>query len=76
MSQHIFKHVLTQETAYRSLRPKNRREIHRHVVQTSERLAADQLEEVAARRSLEQAKRQMAGMGGRLGGAGWEKPAY
>jgi tetratricopeptide (TPR) repeat protein len=38
---YIFKHVLTQETAYQSLLVKKRREIHRHVAEYYERLCSD-----------------------------------
>lgn len=45
---YIFKHALTQETAYQSLLRKKRREIHRAVAQVYERLYADRLDEYAA----------------------------
>lgn len=40
---YLFKHALTQESAYQSLLVKRRREIHRLVAQAYERLYADQL---------------------------------
>ncbi len=47
-SEFIFKHALTQETAYESLLKKSRRDIHRRVAQTIELLYADRLDENAA----------------------------
>ena len=45
----IFKHALTQETVYRTLLKKSRRDIHRRVAETIEALYADRLDEYAAR---------------------------
>ncbi len=45
---YLFKHALTQEAAYDSLLLKRRREIHRRVAETIERLYPDQLDEQAA----------------------------
>jgi tetratricopeptide (TPR) repeat protein len=44
---YIFKHILTQETAYGSLLRKSRGEIHRLVAQTYEQLYGDRLDEYA-----------------------------
>lgn len=46
---YIFKHVLTQDSAYQSLLQKQRREIHRHVAQAYEALYGDRcLDDYAA----------------------------
>ncbi len=45
---YLFKHALTQETAYESLLLKRRREIHRRVAETIEQLSANELDEQAA----------------------------
>lgn len=45
---YIFKHALTQETAYQSLLLKRRRSIHRRVAETYETLYADRVEEFAS----------------------------
>lgn len=45
---YIFKHALTQESAYQSLLTKRRREIHRDVAQVYEEIFAHQLDEYAA----------------------------
>jgi tetratricopeptide (TPR) repeat protein len=44
---YLFKHALTQEASYESLLLKRRREIHRRVAETIERLYADRLDEQA-----------------------------
>lgn len=46
--EYIFKHVLTQESAYESLLVKARREIHRRVAESYEALYTDRLDEFAA----------------------------
>src|SRR5919201_4991842 len=45
---YLFKHTLTQETAYQSLLLRRRREIHRRVAQAVEQLYPDRLDEFAA----------------------------
>ncbi len=45
---YAFKHTLSQETAYASLLVKKRREVHRQVAQSIERLYADHLDDQAA----------------------------
>jgi tetratricopeptide (TPR) repeat protein len=45
---YLFKHVLTQETAYQSLLVKRRREIHRQVAECYEQVYADDLDQHAA----------------------------
>jgi tetratricopeptide (TPR) repeat protein len=45
---YIFKHALTQDTAYEMLLKNRRRDIHRRVAEVYERLYADQLDEFAA----------------------------
>jgi tetratricopeptide (TPR) repeat protein len=45
---YLFKHSMTQETAYESLLLKKRRQIHRRVAECMERLYADRLDETAA----------------------------
>ncbi len=45
---YLFKHALTQETAYESLLLKTRREIHRRVAQAYEKIYAERLTENAA----------------------------
>ena len=45
---YIFKHALTQETAYHSLLRKRRREIHRLVAESYEKLFPDRLDDYAA----------------------------
>ncbi|MBI3914581.1 MAG: hypothetical protein HY327_10420 [Chloroflexi bacterium] len=45
---YLFKHALTQETAYQSLLRQTRREVHRLVAQAYETLFADQLDDYAA----------------------------
>jgi tetratricopeptide (TPR) repeat protein len=45
---YIFKHALTQETAYNSLLQKQRRDIHRQVAETYELVYADRLDEFSA----------------------------
>jgi tetratricopeptide (TPR) repeat protein len=45
---YLFKHALTQETAYRSLLKKTRRDIHASVARTYEMLYADALDDYAA----------------------------
>ena len=45
---YLFKHSLTQETAYNSLLVKKRREVHRRVAETIEGLYVDRLDEYAA----------------------------
>src|SRR5919199_6168053 len=45
---YMFKHTLTQETAYQSVLVKKRREIHRRVAHSYEELYADDLDEYAA----------------------------
>lgn len=45
---YLFKHALTQESAYQSLLLKKRREIHRHVAEAFERLYPDRSDEFAA----------------------------
>ncbi|MBI3741515.1 MAG: hypothetical protein HY257_07135, partial [Chloroflexi bacterium] len=45
---YLFKHALTQETAYQSLLRQSRRDIHRVVAETYEKLFADQLDDYAA----------------------------
>ena len=45
---YIFKHALTQETAYQSLLLKRRRSIHRRVAETYEIIYADRVEEFAS----------------------------
>ncbi len=45
---YLFKHTLTQETAYQSLLQKRRREIHHRVAQAYETIYADRLDENAA----------------------------
>jgi predicted ATPase len=45
---YLFKHALTQESAYESLLRKKRREIHLRVVQAYEQLYPDRLDEYAA----------------------------
>lgn len=45
---YLFKHTLTQETAYESLLLKRRREIHRRVAEAYEEIEAGRLDEVAA----------------------------
>jgi tetratricopeptide (TPR) repeat protein len=47
-ASYLFKHVLTQDTAYESLLLKKRRELHRQVAQAYEQLYADRLGEYAA----------------------------
>ena len=42
---YTFKHVLTQEVAYSQIAPEQRRTLHRQIVETLERLAAEQLPE-------------------------------
>jgi tetratricopeptide (TPR) repeat protein len=44
---YLFKHTLTQETAYQSLLLKTRREIHRRVAEAIERLHAERLDDYA-----------------------------
>ncbi len=44
---YVFRHQLTQETAYNSLLNKTRREIHQRVAETYEQLYADRLDEYA-----------------------------
>jgi predicted ATPase len=44
---YVFKHTLSQETAYSSLLVKRRRQVHRQVAQSIERLYADRLDEFA-----------------------------
>jgi predicted ATPase len=44
---YIFKHALTQETAYATLLKQSRRKIHRHVAESIEQIYADQLDEYA-----------------------------
>src|SRR5919202_2943793 len=46
---YLFKHALTQETAYESLLHKRRRELHLQVAQVIEQLYPKQLDEYAAR---------------------------
>jgi predicted ATPase len=45
---YLFKHTLSQETAYASLLLRKRREVHRRVAQSIERLYADRLDDYAA----------------------------
>jgi tetratricopeptide (TPR) repeat protein len=45
---YLFKHTLSQETAYNSLLVKRRREVHRQVAGSIERLYADRLDEYSA----------------------------
>lgn len=45
---YLFKHTLTQETAYESLLLKKRREVHSHVARAYERFYSDRLDEFAA----------------------------
>ncbi|MGB8647367.1 MAG: hypothetical protein WCF84_19185 [Anaerolineae bacterium] len=45
---YIFKHALTQDAAYQALLLKRRRELHRVVAETYERLFADQVNDYAA----------------------------
>jgi predicted ATPase len=45
---YIFKHALTQETAYQSLLLKRRRSIHRRVAETYETIYTDRVEEFAS----------------------------
>lgn len=45
---YLFKHALTQESAYESLLKSKRAELHRHVAESIERLAPDRLEQNAA----------------------------
>ncbi len=44
---YIFKNVLSQQAAYQSLLSKNRRELHRDVAETYEKLYGDSLDEIA-----------------------------
>lgn len=44
---YAFKHVLTQETAYNSILHSRRRELHRRVAESLERLAPDRVPEIA-----------------------------
>ena len=44
---YIFKHALTQETAYATLLKQSRRKIHRYVAESIEQIYADQLDEYA-----------------------------
>lgn len=48
VSAYVFKHALTQESAYNVLLVKNRREIHRRVAEAVERIYPDRLNEYAA----------------------------
>lgn len=45
---YLFKHALTQASAYESLLKSKRAELHRHVAETIEQLSLDQLEQNAA----------------------------
>ncbi|MBI3914582.1 MAG: tetratricopeptide repeat protein [Chloroflexi bacterium] len=45
---YLFKHTLTQETAYQSLLRENRREMHRRVAQAYEQIFSDALDDHAA----------------------------
>jgi predicted ATPase len=45
---YLFKHALTQESAYESILLKKRREIHRFVAEAYEQLYAERLDEIAA----------------------------
>lgn len=45
---YIFKNALSQQAAYQSLLSKNRRELHRRVAETYEKLYAERVDEIAA----------------------------